>query len=283
MRKILMVALGLCLGHQGVMAQAGLLNKVKQKTTNKADAKVDEALDNLFGGKKKANDGTTAGNNTSGNSNSSSAGNSGGVVYGSKGGSKATNKGGAGLAATTPDVNLNLSEAETSFKAGSYGEARYAVQQAMLGVELEIGQKILASLPEAISGLKKDEEVEQVTSMGWGWAGLTILRQYTDSQEKELRVTVANNAAYVNMVNQYMTTGGYAQTTGGQQDWKQTKVKGHRAVIEYSDGEGYKLTVPLGQSSMLLYEGVNFKNEQEVMAAANAVDIDGIKKMLGEK
>ncbi|WP_187261248.1 hypothetical protein [Pontibacter beigongshangensis] len=275
MFKIFLMVLGVCLAHQGAWAQAGLLNKIKQRT----DAKADEALDNLFGGKKKAN----AGNNAGDNRGASSSGGSEGVVYGTKGGSRASNKGGEGLAATTPDVKQNLTDAEASYKAGSFGEARYAVQQAMLGVELEIGQKILASLPEAISGLKKDEEVEQVTSMGWGWAGLTILRQYTDSQEKEFRVTVANNAAYVNMLNNYIANGGYAQTTGGQQDWKQTKVKGHRAVIEYSDGDGYKLTVPLGQSSMLMYEGVNFKNEQEVMAAANAVDIDGIKKMLGEK
>ncbi|MFT2007922.1 hypothetical protein ACMA1I_04540 [Pontibacter sp. 13R65] len=272
--KVVLVALVLSLGHQGAMAQAGLLNKVKQR----GDAKADEALDKLFGGKK------SAGNNTTGNSSASSTTESGsGVVYGSKGGSRATNKGGEGLAATIPDVKQHLTEAETSFKARSFGEARYAVQQAMLGVELQIGQKILASLPEAISGLKKDEQVEQVTSMGWGWAGLTILRQYTNQDDKEFRVTVANNAAYVNMLNNYMTSGGYGQTTGGQQDWKQTKVKGHRAVIEYSDGAGYKLTVPLGQSSMLMYEGVNFKNEQEVMAAANTVDIDGIKKMLGEK
>jgi hypothetical protein len=34
---------------------------------------------------------------------------------------------------------------------------------------------------------------------------------------------------------------------------------------------------------MLVYEGVNFKDEAELMAAANAVDIAGIKKILSEK
>ncbi|PSR55148.1 hypothetical protein AHMF7605_17365 [Adhaeribacter arboris] len=153
----------------------------------------------------------------------------------------------------------------------------------MLGVEMEIGQKILKSLPESISGLKKNAESDQVTSTGWGWAGLTIQRQYADGNDKELTVTVVNNAALLSAVNLYLSNGGYSQTTGGKQDWKQTKVKGNRAVIEYDENSGYKLTVPVGQSSVLVYEGVNFKDESELMTAANAVDIAGIKKMLGEK
>ncbi|HEU5293031.1 MAG TPA: hypothetical protein VFU05_20440, partial [Cyclobacteriaceae bacterium] len=61
------------------------------------------------------------------------------------------------------------------------------------------------------------------------------------------------------------------------------KVKGYKGIIEYNEGSGYKLTVPIGQSSLIVWEGVNFANEKEMMDAANAFDIDGIKKILGEK
>lgn len=93
---------------------------------------------------------------------------------------------------------------------------------------------------------------------------------------------VANNSAWMSAVNIYMNSS-YAQTTGGEQNWKHTKVKGHRAIIEFNKGSGYKLSVPLGQSSLIIYEGINFASEQDMMAAAEAFDIDGIKKMLGEK
>jgi len=148
---------------------------------------------------------------------------------------------------------------------------------------MEIGNKVLKSLPEKINGLDKDPGADQVTSTGYGWAGLTIQRHYNDNTDKQLRVTIANNSVWMAGVNAYLANGGYAQQTNGEQNWKQTKVKGYRAVIEYSDGSGYKLSVPLGQTSMIVYEAVNYANEQEVMKSAEALDIDGIKKMLGEQ
>ena len=98
------------------------------------------------------------------------------------------------MVSTPPDVKQNLSSAESAFKTGKYSETRYALQQAMLGVEMEIGHKILKTLPETVSGLKKDEAEDQVTSTGWGWAGLTIQRQYKNNDDKQLNVMVANNA-----------------------------------------------------------------------------------------
>src|SRR5690606_24160423 len=110
--------------------------------------------------------------------------------------SRPSNKGGGGLISTPPDVKQNLADAETSFKSGSYGEARYAVQQAMLGVEMEIGKEVLEAMPASVSGLDKVADADQVTSSGYGWAGLTIHREYL-KDDKELRTTVANNSAWM--------------------------------------------------------------------------------------
>lgn len=268
MRKlnlVLVFAGMLFLHHQ---ASGQLLNKMKQKLEDKAIQAVDKA---------------TGGSTTTASPAGASPGASG--ATGTASGTstrRAVNKGGAGLISTPPDVKQNLAAAETTFKSGKFSETRLAVQQAMLGVEMEIGHKVLKSLPESISGLKKNAEVEQVTSNGWGWAGLTILRQYDNSDDKQLRLTVANNAAWMSALNLYFANS-QAQTSGGQQNWKQVSVKGNKAILEYDADSGYKLSVPFGQSSLMVYEGINFKDEKEMMAAANAVDIDQIKKMLGEK
>lgn len=257
---LLAVVMSLCFAAKG----QGLVGKLKQKAEQAAEKAA----------QKKATESTgietddSSDNESSGSSQNSS--------------NRPTNKGGGGLITTPPDVNQNLSDAENAFKSASYAEARYAVQQAMLGVELEIGNKVLKSLPETVAGLPKQPESDQVTSTGWGWAGLTIQREYL-KDDKQLRTTVANNSAWMSAVNMYLANGGYAQQTNGQQNWKQVKVKNHRGIIEYEESTGYKLSVPLGQTSLIVWEGVNFASEQEIMSAANSFDIDGVKKMLGEK
>jgi hypothetical protein len=237
----------------------GVLGKLKQKVGDATEKAVEKKVNPKSG----ANTGTNPGTNTSGNSNDPS------------------NKGGGGLVVTPPDVKQSIADAETSYKSGDYSEARYAIKQAMLGVEMEIGQKVLQSLPETVVGLKKEADADQVTSMGAGWVGLTIHREYQNG-DKQLDVNIANNSAWMSAYNMYMANANYA-TTGGQQNWKQTKVKGFKGIIEYSDASGYKLSVPLGQSSLIVWEGVNFASEQDMMAAASVFDIEGIKKILGEK
>jgi len=265
--KLLLVSLVLT-GISPANAQ-GLLKKIKQKAEQAAervaDKKIDKAIEDKTGV-------------SSGNQNAGGPGSSGG----SSGKNSPGNKGGAGLVTTPPDVNANLGDAEAAFKANNYGEARYAVQQAMLGVEMEIGKKILAGLPETVSGLKTIKEEDKVTSTGWGWVGLTIQRKYGEG-DKQLTTTIANNSVWMSAVNMYLANGGYAQTSSDNQKWKQTKVKGNKAIIEYDEGSGYKLTVPIGQTSLIIWEGVNFATEQDIMSAANSFDIDGVKKTLGEK
>jgi hypothetical protein len=256
------------LSLSGVYAQ-GIMGKIKQKAGQAAERAIDKKANQVIE-KKTGIDLNTPPNGP------------GGGTTGSDGSSNPSNKTGGGLISTPPNVNENLAEAVASYKTASYGEARYAMQQAMLGVEMEIGNKVLKNLPESVVGLARDAQADQVTSTGWGWVGLTIQRKYS-AGDKQLRVTIANNSAWMSAYNAMMSSGGYAQTTNGEQNWKQTKVKGYKGIIEYSDGSGYRLSVPIGQTSLIMWEGINFASEPDMMAAANAFDIDGIKKQLGEK
>jgi hypothetical protein len=265
------VCAGIALCCYSSLQAQGFLKKLKDKAESVGNKIVDKKVDDAVNQK-------TGGNNNQGNNGSNPGGANGNAPkYG-----KPSNKGGGGLVSSPPDVKENLNSAETAFKGSNYGETRYAIQQAMLGVELQIGQNILKSLPLTVAGLKADSAQDQVTSTGWGWAGLTIQRVYVTG-EKQFTFTIANNSVWMQAINLYLANNGYAQQTGGQQNWKQTRLKGYKAVIEYNDRTGYKLSVPLGQTSLLLYEGINFATEQEMMKAAEQIDIEGIKKALGEK
>lgn len=194
------------------------------------------------------------------------------------GSSGARNTRGEGLVTTPPDVNQNIDAANTSFKAKKYSEAKFALRQAMLGVEMEIGKNVLASLPESVEGLTKDPQSDRVTSTGIGFVGMTIERTYQKG-DQELKMMIANNSAMMSAINMYMASGAYGTTT--DQNHKPTTLQGHRGVLEYDEYSGYKLSVPIGQSSLFVLEGVNFQNEQQIMAAADKFNVDDIKKQLG--
>lgn len=219
-----------------------------------------------------------AGNN-SGQDNQSDANNNSNNSSG-----KPTNTKGGGLTNTTPpDVNQQITDAKQSHAAGNYSDARYSIQQALMSIELQIGRQILQSLPATVSGLQKDTTQNKVMSTQWGWSNLSIQSVYK-KDDQQMTVNIGNMGIYSGFVNMYFNSA-YMQTNsnGNNQDVKQTKVKGYKAVIKYDKSEGYSLLVPLGQTSLIAWECVNFGSEQDVMNAANAFNIDGIKKMLGEQ
>jgi hypothetical protein len=233
-------------GHQ-VYSQ-GVLKKIKDKAE-------DKVVEGIFGKEKE----------TETNTESSD-----------QGSSSVTNKGGAGLSNTSPDVKQNIGDAESALKDKKFTEARSAIRQALLGVEMEMGKKVLEGLPNSVNGLNKVDEEDRVTSASIGFVGLIIERVYRND-DKELKFTVGNDAALLAPVNM----SAYVAST--DQNQKQVKYKGYNGVLEYNEGSGYKLSVPFGQSSVMILEGVNYANEQEIMSSAEEFDIDKIKKELGEQ
>ena len=249
------LALGLVLifiSGQQLSAQS-FLKKLKQRAE-------DEIIDDVFSEKKKTDNASFQQTNSA---------------------SGAKNTRGGGLTNTAPDVAENIGNAESAFEQGSYTEARYAVRQAILGVEMEIGQNILDGFPETVSGLKTVPEDDNVASASIGFVGLIIERVYRGN-DQQLKVTVGNDAAMLTSVNMYLTSGAYA-SSAEDQNHKQVKFKDYRGVLAYDDYSGYTLSVPFVQSSIFFAEGVNFESEQEIMAAANEFDIEKIKNEFGEQ
>jgi len=237
----------------------GFIRKLKEKVE-------DKAIDKIFGEEDKQSQSSPSDNPVYGNSDPGSSG--------------ARNTRGEGLTTTPPDVNKNIETARASFDAKNYSEAKYAIRQAILGVEMEIGQKVLASLPESVGGLDKDPKSDRVSSSGIGFVGMSIERVYVKG-DQELRMMIANNSAMLSAINMYMAAGGYGAST--DQNHKPVTLQGNRGVLEYDEYSGYKLSVPIGQSSLIVLEGINFQNEGEIMAAAEKFDVNGIKKQLGEQ
>jgi hypothetical protein len=195
------------------------------------------------------------------------------------------NKTGGGLTNTPPpDVTQNINDAEKADATSDFSTARYALHQAMLGLEIELGRQLLQSLPATIDGLNKDTTKNNVVSTQYGWGNLTIATAYSDGKDKQMTLTIGNNPAYAGIISMYFNNASMMQaSTANNPNMKQTRVKGTPAIIQFNQSEGYTVMMQLGQQSMLVWHCVNFASEDEVMNAAATFDIDGIKKMLGEQ
>ncbi len=262
MKKLFPLYLVICSLFLFATAHGQFLKKLKDKAAQVTNKVVDKKVDEAVG--------------IGDNSSSSSA--SGNAASG-----KPRNKGGAGLTNTPPpDVKQQMTDAEAAYQQNKFSEARYSVQQALIGVELQLGRELLRSLPTKVNGLPKDTTQDKVMSAQWGWSNMNIQRVYADGKDKQMTVTIGNNGWYSGLVNMYFNSG-YIQADANQQNVKQVKVKGNKAIIQFDESEGYTLIVPLGQSSMIAWGCINFADENEVMNAANKFDIDGIKKTLGEQ
>ncbi|MFO7657914.1 MAG: hypothetical protein R6W78_12690 [Bacteroidales bacterium] len=194
---------------------------------------------------------------------------------------QANNTRGEGLSAATIDVPASIDAASGSYKAGNYTASRNSIRQAIQGIELELGKKVLESLPQSVNDLSKRDSDDKVTSSGINFAGLMIERTYAKG-DQELNVDIGNSSAWLSAINLYLSGGGYA-TTEEQPNYKKITFQGYQAVIEFDESTGYKLSVPFGQSSIFVLNGVNFSNEQEMMNAASKFNIESIKKQLGEQ
>lgn len=251
----LMLTLISFIGVLTVQAQGSLIRKAKDRVENKI-------VDKIFNDSDESKETETE-------------------VKDSEASEPTRNRKGSGLSQDVPDVNQYIADADAAYSKKSYSEAKAAVRQAIWGVELEIGQNILKSLPETVDGLKYVPEEDRVTSTGVGFVGFVIERVYQGKDDMELRVSIGNDAALLGLAGMYMV-GGMYQTTD-ETNQKQIRFKEHRATISYDDYEGYSLGVPFGQSSVFLVKGANFETETQFMTAANHFDLDRIKKELGEQ
>ena len=264
-KSVCFICLIMALALSNAAPAQGILKKIKDKVNKAVDKSVDKEVEKKTG--------VPSESSQTGNDNSNSNNSTG----------KPTNKGGGGLTNTEPpDVKAQMTEAETAHGAKNYSDARYSLQQALMGVEIQLGRQILKSLPATVVSVPADTLQDKVMSTQWGWNNLSIQRVYI-KDDKQLTITIGNNSLYSGMMSMYFSNAGMMEANAEKQNFKQVKVKGNKAVIQYDDSKGYTLIMQMGQTSMIVWECINFANEQEVMTAANSFDIDGIKKMLGEQ
>ena len=183
---------------------------------------------------------------------------------------------------TPPDVNDQLANARDALQDDDLAEARFFVRQAIMGIELEMGYDILASMPEKVLAYEADKSQDEVYSSGAGFAGMVVSREYPGSDYGPIEAAVGNNSTLYTMVGmeaQYATQGDYQ----GDVNSKVIRYKGNKAYIKVDDYSGYEMMIPFGQSSVFVLKCPPCESEEELLQVADLFDIVLYKKLLGEQ
>ncbi|MEL7146694.1 MAG: hypothetical protein AAFO69_10025 [Bacteroidota bacterium] len=267
MKQFLLITifLSLSIGFQA-HGQSKWLRKAKEKLERKGD----KAVDDLLNGKKKGNDN---GNGT----NSGNAGGGNGSFGGLNGG---RNSGAPGERNNTPPpVNQSIDEAQNAISSSDYSDTRYYIQQALWGIEYEIGKELLNNMPSKVAGASSDEANDVISSSGIGFVGMTIQRSYEEGKVSIL-ANLLNGSAGVAGYNAVLSNPGLYNSSDS--DYKTVRVNGYKAVLEYTSS-GYTIAIPFGQSSAFVLETSGLGSEEDAINAAGNFNIDEFKKVLGEQ
>ncbi len=260
--KTYLIAGALTLVLFGVSDSLNAQNRLLQKAKEKLKQKGNETIDGLFEKDRGGSNGNDSGTNYPSNETNTSNNGS-----GDRGQRKMT----------PPDVEKNIDEAQSSFSSRDYSGTRFAIQQAIIGIEYELGEKILDAMPDDLGGLPMISENDNIYSSGVGFVGLSISREY-DDENRWAQAQIVNNTAMLSGYNMMLSNAAYTSSD----DVKVTRIGDYRAVMEY-ESNGMKVAIPFGQSSLFLLELNEIYEESEAERIAALFDINKFKQILGEQ
>jgi len=177
------------------------------------------------------------------------------------------------------DVAAKLSEAESSYASKDLEGTRFALQEALSGINQAIAKEILDIIPKTMGGMACSEKDDNVSGAS-GFAGISLSRKYGD-ETKNAQLDVISDSPLIAGINVILSMPAIMGNSDPNQ--KRIKVGGYKAVLQKQDAsEGspvsYTLQIPLSQSLLTLHvNGVS--SENDVMSMANTLPLDKIAKL----
>lgn len=173
-----------------------------------------------------------------------------------------------------------IATAQSSYTAGKLDETHFALQQALMEVDMIIGREVLKLLPPAMDTMPANTTLDNVSS-NQGFVGATIFRSYGKSAQKA-DLSIISNSPLVATMNSLLNTplmGAMMQDPNN----KTVKVQGYKGRLTKTAGsiEGqtdYELQIPLG-SALISFKAGNC-TESQLLTLANTLPLQQIAKLI---
>ena len=183
------------------------------------------------------------------------------------------------------DLNKYLATAKTSYSSNKLEDAHFALQQAMVEVDILTGKKVLLMLPATLDSMSANMKSDNVYANS-GFIGATIHREWgvPNGQQgsQSAQLDIINNSPLISTLSAFLN----APLIGGMMNSeksKSIKVQGYKARLT-NDGENtsgpsvYELQIPL--STALVTFKVNNATQDQVIKYANSLPLQQITKLI---
>ena len=178
------------------------------------------------------------------------------------------------------DFDKNIATAKSSYSSGDLENARFAMEQLMRDLDIEIGKEILKLLPVKAGALNVNQKDDNVTGGGGTMTGLFVHRSF-GAIPKSASIEIINNSPLINSVQSILTM----PLIGGMmrdENQKVIKVQGYKSLLQKNvDSEtnktDYELQIPFNNT--LLTVKMDDTTEAEITGIANAIPIPKIAQI----
>lgn len=181
--------------------------------------------------------------------------------------------------ATFAQFDTHMASAKAEYNKGNLEASRFAMQQMMTELDIQIGKEILTMLPLKFDALAANTKNDNVTA-NTGITGCLIHRDY-GTEVKDARIEIMSNSPLVASINAILAIPFMGNSGDGTQ--KVVKVAGYKSILQKSvdtetNKENYTLQIPLSSTLLTLY--ADDSNEAEILKWANTIPVDKIAKMV---
>ncbi len=183
------------------------------------------------------------------------------------------------ITASAQEVQIRLDEALSSYRSEDLENARFSLQEALIGINEAVGQEILSVFPAEMNGMNKVDENDEVTGMNVGFAGLLVHRSYI-GEEGEASIDLISDSPMLAGINTILAMPGFMTSDPNQ---KRVKVSNYKALLTRNEDDtgkvSYDLQVPLN-SSLLAFQCSGIEDENEVLDLAELIPVKRIVEIL---
>lgn len=179
--------------------------------------------------------------------------------------------------ANAQETSAKLKEAETAYSNHNLDNARMALQDALEGINKEIGNEILKMLPVKLNELSCNQKEDNVTGAS-GFAGLFVTRSYA-SGEKNGKIEIMGDSPMIVSLNAILSMPTFM--SGSNSNDKKVKVAGYKGLLSKSAGDNnntsYTLQIPMNQT-LVTFTVKGIFTENDILNMANTIPFDKIAK-----